>query len=97
MRSLQNEREKMHINRESVSQNVNERIQEDFQSRISAQQDLDYLSKIKTELKMLWSEYIQCQDQYGFNDTARDLREKYFSLLRHYRHNKNWKQILSNG
>ena len=58
MRSLQNEREKMHINRESVSQNANERIQEDFQSRISAQQDFDYLSKIETELKILWSEYI---------------------------------------
>ncbi len=61
------------------------------------QTSLDDISGIEHRLKALWSEFVEHQDKHGFDQKAKDLKEKYFKLYRSYRRNKNWKQIISNN
>ncbi len=95
MRANQNKIEKTDLNVEGNFQLPNEELGNAFRRNgNSRQQEIDYLSEIESELKALWSEYIQCHDKYGFNDKTKALREKYFRLLRRYRNNKNWRQMI---
>ncbi len=98
MRTNQNQIEFTHVNAGSISRLSNDETRDALrQSGNSQKLDLDYLSEIERELKVLWSEYILCHEKYGFNDTTQALREKYFNLLRSYRNNKNWKQMISSN
>lgn len=63
----------------------------------SGHHNSDELNGIELRLKALWSEYIEHQDSFGFNEKAKALKEKYFSLYQSYRRNKNWKQVVSNN
>ena len=55
----------------------------------------DFLNGVERRLKELWSDYVEYQDKYGFDEMAKALKKKYFSLYQSYRRNKNWKQLVS--
>lgn len=57
--------------------------------------DPDFLNGVERRLQELWSHYIEHQDKYGFDEMAKALKEKYFSLYQSYQRNKNWKRLVS--
>jgi len=54
----------------------------------------DYLSSFESQLKEVWSQYVECLNQNGFNEKAKSLKDRYFRLYRDYRNNKYWKEML---
>lgn len=58
--------------------------------------DKDYLNGLECQLKDLWSKYVKCLDENGFDEKAKALREKYFATYQSYRNNKKWREIMNN-
>ena len=63
----------------------------------SEQSISDYMGGLERKLKALWSEYVEHQENFGFDERAKALKENYFSLYQAYRRNKNWKQVVSSN
>ena len=56
----------------------------------------DHLKSLEVQLKELWSQYVKRLDENGFDETARSLRDRYFNIYRSYRHNKKWREVMTN-
>lgn len=55
----------------------------------------DHLSSLEVQLKELWSQYVRRLDENGFDETARSLKDKYYSIYRSYRNNKKWRESMN--
>ena len=59
--------------------------------------NVDYLRGLEMQLKEIWSQYINYLDKNGFDETAKSLKSKYFSLYQNYQRNKNWRNVVTNN
>lgn len=57
----------------------------------------DYLESLESELREVWSQYMNCVERDGSSERAKTLRERYFSLYRNYRNNKEWRGIITSN
>ena len=62
----------------------------------SRDKNLDYLNDLELQMKELWAQYVKRLDESGLDEPARSLRDRYFNLYRHYRHNRKWRDIMNN-
>lgn len=62
----------------------------------SRDRNLDYLTDLELQMKEIWAQYVKRLDESGLDEAARSLRDRYFSIYRHYRHNKKWRDIMNN-
>lgn len=70
---------------ESNNQNVAQTLIEGSEKHFFRHDGVDHrssdeLNRIELRPKTLWSEYIEHRDRFGFDDKAKALKEKYFSL-----------------
>jgi hypothetical protein len=55
----------------------------------------DYLSRLEQQLKVLWAQYVNALDQKASDEKVKALRERYFNLYHSYRHNKQWRRVIT--
>ena len=59
--------------------------------------NVDFLHALELQLKEIWSQYISYLDKNGFDESAKSLKSKYFSLYQNYQKNKNWRNAVTNN
>jgi hypothetical protein len=69
--------------------------QESALSNVGGKSGSDYLNHLEHQLRALWGQYVKRLDTNGFDETAKAIKQKYFSLYQNYRHNKNWRKIVN--
>lgn len=57
----------------------------------------DTLRGLETQMKEIWSQYISYLDKNGFDETAKELKTKYFSIYQNYQKNRNWRNLVTNN
>ncbi|MFN3455366.1 MAG: hypothetical protein ACK41T_10440 [Pseudobdellovibrio sp.] len=65
-------------------------------SNVNGKSGADYLNHLEHQLRDLWLQYVERLDTNGLDETAKAIKQKYFSLYQNYRHNKNWRRMVNN-
>lgn len=49
---------------------------------------------LEHQMKEIWSQYVDSIEENGPNDTAQELRKKYFKIYYNYKHKREWIEAL---
>lgn len=67
------------------------------EQRSAEKLNVDSLRNLEMQMKDIWSQYISYLDNNGSDETAKYLKNKYFSLYQNYKRNQNWRNIVTNN